>query len=139
MSRDTTRMTIQQRDHLGDAERHVDRDDQHLVGQRIEIGAEFGLHAEALGQEAVDRVADGGGQEQQEGQPHLSAGDRPDDHRHEEDARQRDEIRNTQTSGPGSPARRLATRPGSALRLPPEYIGHRAIAHVLRFRHTQGP
>ena len=73
-----------ERDHPGDAERHVDRHDQHLVGQRIEIGAELGLHAEALGQEAVDRVADAGGEEQQERQAHLSGGDRPDDHRHQQ-------------------------------------------------------
>ena len=58
MSRETTRITIQSGITAGDAERDVDRHDQHLVGERIEIGAELGRHAEALGEEAVDRVAD---------------------------------------------------------------------------------
>ena len=79
-------------------------------------------------QKTVNPVADGGGQEQQERQTQLSVGDRPDDHRHEDDARQRNEVRNTQTLGPGSPAPRLIAGSG-ALAIPPEYIGPQAIAH----------
>src|SRR5262249_17854324 len=37
------------RDRLLDAERDIDRDDHRLVGERIEISAEFRCHAEALG------------------------------------------------------------------------------------------
>ena len=72
MSRDTTRMTSQQRQRAGDAQRHIDRDDQRLVGQRIEIGAELARHVEALGEKAVDGVADPGDQEQHKGDPHLA-------------------------------------------------------------------
>ena len=65
-----------------------------------------------IGAEVVKGIADGcrqagcaliGGEKQQERQAQLSAGDRPDDHRHEDDARQRDEVRNTQTQAPARP------------------------------------
>src|ERR1051326_7026907 len=85
---------------LGDAERHVDRHDQGLVGERIEIGAEFARHVEALGQEAVDGVADAGDHEQREGGEHLSRNNRPDHDRHQDDARQSNQVWNTQTTAP---------------------------------------
>ena len=67
MSRDTTRMTSQRGITSVMPSVTIDRDDQRLVGQRIEIGAELARHAEALGEKAVDRVAHAGGEEQQEG------------------------------------------------------------------------
>ena len=88
MSRDTTRITSQRGITPVMPSVDVDRDDQRLVGERIEIGAELGRHAEALGEEAVDGVADAGGEEQQERDPHLARRDRPDDDRHQQDARQ---------------------------------------------------
>ncbi len=92
----------------GDPERHIDRYDQRLVGQRIEIGAELARHVKALGEEAVDGVADPGHQEQRKGRQHIPRRDRPDDDRHQDYAGQCDEIWNTQN------APRLP--PGAALR-----------------------
>ena len=69
ISRDTTRITSQPRDFPVDPERDIDRNDQRLVGERVEIGAEHGGHVEALGEKAVDGVADAGGEEQHEGRP----------------------------------------------------------------------
>ena len=88
------------RDDSIDAERDVDRNDQHLVGERIEIGAELGGHAEALGEEAVDRIADGGHHEQQERNAHLAGRDRPHDDGHQQNAPKRNQIWNTQSAAP---------------------------------------
>ena len=74
MSRETTRMTSEIGSAPAIAERDIDRHDQRLVGQRIEIGAELARHAEALGQEAVDGVAHPGRQEQKERGAHLARG-----------------------------------------------------------------
>ena len=52
------------RQRAGDAQRNIDRHDQRLVGERVEIGAELARHVEALGKKAIDRVADPGRQEQ---------------------------------------------------------------------------
>src|SRR5664279_2128942 len=92
------------RDQSVDAEGKVDRDDQRLVGERIEIGTQFGGHAEALGEKAVDGVAHAGGQEQHEGNPHRAGRDRPDHDRHQQNAPQRYEVRNIQ-GNPGSSTR----------------------------------
>ena len=83
MSRETTRMTSQSGIGADDRERDIDRNQHRLVGERVEIGAERGRHAEALGQKAVDRVADAGGEEQAERDPHFIGCDRPDHHRHQ--------------------------------------------------------
>ena len=48
------------RQRAGDAERDVDRHNQRFVGQRIDVGAEFAGHMEALGEKAVHGVADPG-------------------------------------------------------------------------------
>ena len=65
---------------------------------------------EALGEEAVDRVADAGRQEQHEGNPHgARRRDRPDHDRHQQNAPQRNEIRNTQ----GNPGSRRAPASGA--------------------------
>jgi len=85
---------------VGAAERHIDRHDHRLVGERIEIGAKLGRHAEALGEKAVDRVADAGCQEQQEGNPHLAGGDRPNQDRHQQNAGKRDKVRYAQICAP---------------------------------------
>src|SRR4029079_976672 len=97
------------RDRAPDSERDIDRDQQRLVGERIEQGAQFALHVEALGQEAVDGVADACNDEDCEGNPHLAGDDRPDDDRHQNDASQCNDIWNAQlgrfpASGPGSGA-----------------------------------
>ena len=65
----------------------------------------------------------------------LPGGDRPDDHRHEQDARQRDEIRNTQTVSPGSPARRLMIPARRAWRFRLSISAIEPL-HTLRFRHS---
>ena len=96
MSRDTTRMTIQRGTAPQIPSATIDRDQQRLVGQRIEQGAQFARHVEALGEKAVDRVADAGDDEDRERDFHLAGGDRPDDDRHQNDAAQRNDIWNTQ-------------------------------------------
>src|SRR5215470_2504251 len=60
------------RDRLGGGKRDVDRHDQRLVRQRIEVGADLAGHAEALGQESVDRVAHAGSEENEECDAHLA-------------------------------------------------------------------
>src|ERR1700688_952404 len=85
------------RQRAGDAERNVDRYDQRLVGQGIEIGAELARHVEALGEEAIDAVADPGRQEQEKGDAHPARRDRPDHDRHQQDTSQGNEVRDTQT------------------------------------------
>ena len=77
------------RDRLGDPERDIDRDQHRLVGERIEIGAELGRHAEAFRQEPVHGVADAGGEKQGECDLHLARSDRPDHDRHQQDAAKR--------------------------------------------------
>ena len=64
MSRETTRITSEIGKRAGDAKRDIDRHDQRLVGQRVEIGAKLARHVEALGEKAVHRIADPGNQEQ---------------------------------------------------------------------------
>ena len=83
-----------------DAQRDIDRDDQRLVGQRIDQSAKLARHMKALGEKAVDGVADPGSHEEEKGGPHLARRDRPDHNRHENNASQCDEIRNTQTQAP---------------------------------------
>ncbi len=82
MSRETTRMTSEIGKRGGDTKRNVNRNDQRLVGQRIDVGAEFARHMEALGEKAVDGVADAGGQKQKKSNAHLAGRDRPDHDRH---------------------------------------------------------
>ena len=100
----------------GNAERNVDRHDQRLVSQRIDERAELAGHVEALGDEAVDRIADPGRQKQKEGGPHLPRHDRPDHDRDQHDASQCNEVWNTQTCAPARKSpyiagrRRLRTR-----------------------------
>ena len=63
-SRETTRMASQPGSTPTTDKRHVDRDEQRLVGERVDIGAELAAHVEAPGDEAVDRVRNAGGDEQ---------------------------------------------------------------------------
>jgi hypothetical protein len=70
MSRETTRITIQR--------------------------GQFAGHVEAFGEKAIDCVADAGDDKEREGDFHLAGGNRPDDNRHQQDAGQRNDIRNTQ-------------------------------------------
>src|SRR4029077_20006593 len=88
---------------LGDAEGDVNRNQHGLVGERVEVSAELGCHPEAFGEEAVDGIADPGGEKQHEGHAHLARRDRPDHDRHQEDAAQRNEIWNAQISAPARP------------------------------------
>ena len=86
------------RQRAGDAERNVNRHDERLVGQRIEVFAELARHVEVFGEEAVDGIADPGRQEQEKGNTHLSRRDRPDHDRHQQNPPQRNEIWDTQTA-----------------------------------------
>src|ERR1700693_1441751 len=52
---------------------------------------------EALGEEAVDPVADAGRQKQEKGYTHPARGDRPDHDRHQQDTSQGNEVCDTQT------------------------------------------
>src|SRR3954468_6242407 len=104
-----------------DAQGHVDRDDERLVSERVEIRAERARHVEALGEEAVDGVTDARRQEQHERNPHGARIDRPDDDRHQQNTPQLNEVRNTHGSAP-----RLAY--GSD-----EYNGRLAIARLAIF------
>src|SRR6185369_15770707 len=91
------------RNRAPDAERDEDRHQQRLVGERVEQGAQLARHVEPLGEKAVDGVADAGNDEDREGDFHLAGNDRPDDDRHQDDAAQRNDIRNAQLGRfPGS-------------------------------------
>jgi len=101
MSRETTRITIQ-RGMAPDAQCHVDRDQERLVGERVEESTQLARHVEALGQEAIDGVADAGDQEHTERNLHLARHDGPDDDRDQHDAAQGDDVRNTHAALPGT-------------------------------------
>ena len=93
MSRDTTTMASQPGSTPMTASADVDRDEQRLVGDGVEIGAELGAHVEAPGDEAVDGVRSACHDEQQEGSRPLPLPDHDDHEGHEEQAADRDQIR----------------------------------------------
>src|SRR5262249_33052502 len=72
-------------------------------------GAELGRDADRLGEKPVDGVADAGSEEQDECDPHLARRDRPDHDWHQQDAAERNEVRNTQICAPARPARLAVT------------------------------
>ena len=78
---------------VGKAERHIDADEEGLVGYRVEIGAKLGVPAEALGKIAIGRIGEARKQKQHEGRRHLMSDDQPHDERHQDDARQRQRVR----------------------------------------------
>src|SRR5439155_19616829 len=90
---------------LRDAERDIDGNQHGLIGERIEVGTQFGSHAEPLGEISVDRVADTGGEEQHESDGHLAGHDGPDHDRHQKYAAKRNEIWNAQLCAPARSAR----------------------------------
>ena len=75
-----------------DAQRDEDRDEQQLVGERIEIGAELRRPAEALGEKAVDAVRDARDDEGEECRLRLSRNQEPENDRHQDDPAECDEI-----------------------------------------------
>ena len=93
MSRLTTAITSH-RQMAGKAQSDIDADQQRLVGDRVEIGAELAVPAKALGEEAVGGVGQSRQQEQQEGRLHLVGDDQPHDERNEHDAPERKGIGN---------------------------------------------
>ena len=80
-SRDTTTMASQPGSTPTTDRRDVDRDEERLVGERVDIGAELAAHVEAPGDEAVDRVRDSRHDEQEEGQRPCALPDHDDDER----------------------------------------------------------
>ena len=48
------------RQHADDSERNVNRNDQRLIGQGIEVSAKLALHVETLGEKPVDGIANAG-------------------------------------------------------------------------------
>src|SRR5262249_15494865 len=78
-------------------------------GEGVEVGPELGPHAERLGEKTVDGIADAGSEEQDECDPHLACRDRPDHDRHQQDAAERNEVRNAQVCAPARPARLAVT------------------------------
>src|SRR3984957_12515611 len=78
-----------------DTKRHIDRDQQRLVRERIEQRPQFAGHIEALGEKTVDRVANARDDEDRKSDFHLVGGNRPHDNRHQQDATERNDIWNT--------------------------------------------
>src|SRR5262249_39939932 len=107
------------RDCAPDAERDVDRHQQRFVGEGIEQRTELAGHIESLGEEAIDRVADAGNDEDREGQFHLLGGDRPDHDGHKQDPAKRDAVRNgVWNSRPAFPGYRFDSTANPALYWP---------------------
>ena len=76
-----------------EAERAEDRDEQRLVGDRVEIGAELGGGVEALGDEAVGRVRQPGEDEEHRRLDEAVGDHQPDDQRDADQPRDGDEVR----------------------------------------------
>jgi hypothetical protein len=72
--------------------RNIDRHQQRLVGERIEIGAELAAPTPAAGDGAIDAVADAGHDEGEEGEAEGLRDDQPDGDRHQQQAGDGDEI-----------------------------------------------
>ena len=100
--------------HLAErAERQIDPDQQRLVGERVEIGAELGRGVQSLGQEAVDRIADACKHEKPEREHEIAGYDQIDHDRHQQQAADGDEIGEVQhVLGPSdqAPGVRLTVR-----------------------------
>ena len=62
------------------AQRNINAHEKHLVGQRVEIGADLADHPEPLGEDPVHRIRDTGGGEQPEGISVLTFQDQVDGH-----------------------------------------------------------
>ena len=92
-----SRLTTATTSHKGISSAHrkgdVDADDQDLVGQRVEIGAKLACPLEALGEIAVDGVADSCQEKHEERGPRVAVDKQPEDHGNGHDPRQSDEIR----------------------------------------------
>ena len=56
MSRNTTRTTSQGHNLAGNTQRDIDADEQHLVGERVQQGAEPSALVEPFCDEPVERV-----------------------------------------------------------------------------------
>ena len=97
---------------LYNPKRHVDRNDQNLICQGIKVGTDLGRHSEALGQKAVDAVADASNQKEDKCNRHLVRSDGPDHYRHQQDASKRDEIGKAQGYIPAGRQRRAQHYPG---------------------------
>ena len=77
---------------VGKSERDIDRDQQRLVGDRVEIGAELGVPAIALGKEAVGRVGQTREQEHEKCRQHLVRDDQPYHQRDEHNPPEREDV-----------------------------------------------
>src|SRR5437879_80840 len=77
---------------LLEPERDIDRDQKQLVRERIEIAAKLGMKFEPAGKEAINRIAQPGDDEDNEGQQELARDDQPNGERHKQDTADRDEI-----------------------------------------------
>ena len=75
MSRLTTAITSQTGKWLVKPGTELDADEQDLVGDGVEIGAKFGVPAEALGKKAIGRIGETRKQKQHEGRRHLMGDD----------------------------------------------------------------
>src|SRR6185312_16962424 len=76
----------------GEPERNVDADEQGLVGDRVEIGAELASPAITFGDIAVGCVGNTCEQEEQEGSRHLMVDDKPYYQRNEHDPHEREAV-----------------------------------------------
>ncbi len=86
-----------------DGEKEVRRDQQQLVGDRIEVGAEGRLHVEMARQVAVDAVGNPGHHEDRQGDAEAAVGDGDQEERERREPEEGDEV----GKGPGTPQRRL--------------------------------
>src|SRR5438067_8920551 len=74
------------------SERHIDRNQEQLVGERIKVAAKLGMKLVSAGEEPVHPIAHAGDDENQECEQEVIRYDEPDRQRHEQDAPDGDEI-----------------------------------------------
>ena len=60
---------------VGKAERHIDADEQGLVGDRVEISTKLRVPAKALGKITIGRIGEAREQKQHESRRHLKTDD----------------------------------------------------------------
>ena len=77
----------------GNTKCNVDADDQQFVGEWVEVSPELCLHFQAFGQKSIDGVANPGANEREKRRLRVAADQKPEDHGHENDAAERDEVR----------------------------------------------
>src|SRR5262249_28094578 len=107
MSRETTRMTSQPG--MASAMPSATQIETSMALSARGSGWGRGPPADRVGENPVAGRADAGGEEQADGAPPRARRDRPDHDRHQQDAAERNEVRNAQVCAPARPARLAVT------------------------------